>query len=191
MQHVMYDPCIASQHAIFNFTHFRYFVTRTKKETAATSVDTYAKHGSYCGDWRGDMRDGYGVQIYRNGDKYEGNWAADKWDGRGTLWRMSSDGSGLSKSYEGEFRAGMFNGLGRLHGPDGSVYEGSFLDGRRSGQGVLRLISGETYNGEWAGDAQHGRGRLVLENGDTFDGHFIAGKKHGPGYAALQSPHAG
>ena len=159
----------------------RYFVTRIKRDTAAISVDTYKKRGSYCGDWRGDLREGYGVQLYSNGDKYEGNWASDNWDGRGTLWRMTPEGGGIAKSYEGEFRAGLFHGLGRFYGRDGSIYEGSFHDGRRSGQGVLRLQSGETYNGEWANDAQHGRGRLLLENGDTFDGYFVAGKKLGPG----------
>lgn len=136
------------------------------------------------------MREGYGVQLYRNGDKYEGSWAGDKWDGRGTQWRMGP-GRALVKVYEGEFQAGQYHGLGRLYGRDGSVYEGSFTHGQRSGQGVQRLASGDTYNGEWSGDVQHGRGRLVLDNGDTFDGHFVHGKKHGPGCVAARAAGGG
>ena len=151
---------------------------------------TRSQRPTDCGDWRGDVREGYGVQLYRNGDKYEGSWAGDKWDGRGTQWRVGP-GRALVKVYEGEFRAGQYHGLGRLYGRDGSVYEGSFTHGQRSGQGVQRLASGDTYNGEWSGDVQHGRGRLVLDNGDTFDGHFVNGKKHGPGCVAARAAAGG
>lgn len=43
------------------------------------------------GDWKDDLQDGYGVEIWADGSKYSGHYKKTKKDGEGTyLW---SDGS--------------------------------------------------------------------------------------------------
>jgi len=50
-------------------TPCRYFVDRHKVENAAVRSDSYIPRGSYAGEWAGDKREGFGAQIFANGDK--------------------------------------------------------------------------------------------------------------------------
>jgi hypothetical protein len=45
----------------------------------------------YDGDWKRDIREGRGVQLYANGDVYDGEWCDDMRSGEGSL--VYSDGS--------------------------------------------------------------------------------------------------
>merc|ERR1719226_406799 len=36
----------------------------------------HARGASYHGDWAQDKKDGYGVQVFPNGEKYEGQWGS-------------------------------------------------------------------------------------------------------------------
>lgn len=47
---------------------------------------------------RGDVREGYGVQVWTDGAKYEGYWKDNMAEGRGIFWHAEGD------VYEGEFR---------------------------------------------------------------------------------------
>lgn len=38
----------------------------------------------YQGQWKGDVRWGYGVQVWPDGARYEGNWVNGKANGHGT-----------------------------------------------------------------------------------------------------------
>jgi hypothetical protein len=60
----------------------------------------------YTGEWRGEMRDGYGMQLWPDGSRYEGDWQNDK-----------------------------ANGIGKLYHADGDVYEGMWKDDKAHGKG--------------------------------------------------------
>ena len=52
------------------------------------------------GSYVDDLRSGYGVYTYKNGDRYEGSWENDVFEGRGVL--LGSDGT----KFEGDFKDG-------------------------------------------------------------------------------------
>jgi len=45
----------------------------------------------YDGEWVDDVKEGYGVLTYVNGERYEGYWKADKAHGKGTLTYSTGD----------------------------------------------------------------------------------------------------
>ena len=66
---------------------------------------------------------------------YEGEFKAGVWHGQGRLEFVNGD------VYDGDFVEGIYNGLGTLTSSDGQIYNGSFLDGKRTA-GPLRLRRG-------------------------------------------------
>lgn len=75
---------------------------------------------------------GYGIYMYKNGDRYEGNWVNGLKEGAG----QETYGNGI-RSYIGFFKDGKYNGSGQLKESDGSLYRGEFKDGLKDGQGNL------------------------------------------------------
>jgi hypothetical protein len=74
----------------------------------------YPNGDMYEGEWRDEMREGFGVQRYSKGDVFEGEWLMDKMHGKGIL----------------------------LHS-DGSVYEGIWEHGQKlEGHGVFKYANG-------------------------------------------------
>ena len=59
-----------------------------------------------------------------------------------------SDGS----VYNGEFKNGVFDGLGTLHYANGDKYIGTFSNGKRHSGGTLYKSNGEKYAGVWKSD---------------------------------------
>jgi hypothetical protein len=74
---------------------------------------------TYCGDWTGNLRHGFGVQVFKDGRRYEGIWENDVPHGVGTLFGPASKGS--IKEYEGEFAGGKRNGRGTRYYENGDV----------------------------------------------------------------------
>lgn len=58
----------------------------------------------YEGEWKNEMRDGYGKQEWPDGSRYEGYWLNDKANGIGKLLHADGD------IYEGEWRDDKANG---------------------------------------------------------------------------------
>jgi len=46
---------------------------------------------SYCGEWRGGWRQGFGIAKFQNGDKYEGEWFKGKFHDRGNYFYSTGD----------------------------------------------------------------------------------------------------
>lgn len=89
----------------------------------------FEKKYVYEGQWKGNERNGRGVQQWRDGSVYEGYW-----------------------------RNNVAHGYGRLIHADGDVYLGEWLDDRASGKGIYHSFCGAKYEGEWREDKQHGYG---------------------------------
>ena len=70
--------------------------------------EVHFKNGAtYVGQWLGNLKHGYGVQVWKDGAKYEGNWRFNKACGNGKFWHV-----------------------------DGDVFEGEWLDDKANGYGV-------------------------------------------------------
>lgn len=135
--------------------------------------------GSYKGDWVGNKREGFGVEVTTSGTKYEGEFRAGKYHGRGTFWGKSK--KGLRKEYAGEWENGHRSGRGEMFYENGDVYVGSFIRGRKHGSGKLTYADGGVYEGEFEDDEKNGGGIMRYANGNVFQGHYVGDKKEGAG----------
>jgi len=81
-------------------------------------------------------------------------------------------------TYEGYFKNGVPNGVGKLVYPcTGCIYFGEFKNGSEEGIGTLRWPSGEGYTGEWRkGEPAHAgfrhgtNGELTISRGESDPG---------------------
>lgn len=80
--------------------------------------------GSYRGEWKGMLKEGYGVYTYPSGAKYEGEWRDGVKEGRG-VYRFPKGGV-----YEGEWRSGTMTGVGVRTYSDGRTKSGVWNKGK-------------------------------------------------------------
>lgn len=59
--------------------------------TSGFHRDMQASGGKYEGEYKNDVKNGYGVYTYANGDVYEGQWQDGKKHGRG-VYKYKTDG---------------------------------------------------------------------------------------------------
>ena len=113
---------------------------------------------------------------YPSGEIYSGffspNWVKE-------VFGIQIDKNG--NKYVGMFKNGMFEGKGRLILHKGDYYEGEFIQNKANGQGKYVNSNGEIYNGHWIDDKQDGEGELILKDGSIYFGEFKNGKKNGKG----------
>lgn len=98
-------------------------------EVVLASFGVWSKDGGrYGGAWgrnqHGNVREGFGVQHYKDGSRYAGQWQGD-----------------------------LQHGEGILEYSDGSVYIGIWREGKRHGDGVLSFGQGGRFEGQWRDDA--------------------------------------
>ena len=106
--------------------------------------DVVFKNGAvYKGQWLGNMKHGFGVQVWPDGARYEGFWKYNKACGRGKFWHV-----------------------------DGDVFEGEWLDDKANGYGVYVHMNGARYEGYWEQDLQHGPGKEVWTDGSRYQGDY-------------------
>lgn len=70
------------------------------------------------------LKNGYGKEIFENGDVYDGNYVNNKFDGKGVYtWKT------------------------------GAIYSGEFVEGKRQGKGIWKTDKdgdeGDTYEGDY------------------------------------------
>lgn len=136
---------------------------------------TYVDNGEiateqFSGQLRRGKLHGHGKHTSANGEVYQGEFRDDLRNGHGL--QVFGD-----LSYEGEFRNGDWNGRGVLQLDNGSRYEGEFRDGEFWGHGVYVWANGRRYEGEWRNDQPNGFGRYldtkaVWHHGNWRDGCF-------------------
>ena len=72
-----------------------------------------------------------------------------------TLMLAQADGEVITKQYndgsvyEGTFKDGLQDGIGKATYPTGDIYEGGFAKGKRQGPGKLTYKTGEISEGIW------------------------------------------
>lgn len=80
-----------------------------------TVLDNGAK---YTGQWKQNMRHGYGTQEWKDGATYTGYWKNDKAHGHGVFHHVSGD------RYEGHWKQDKAHGQGKFTHMNGSTYNG-------------------------------------------------------------------
>mmetsp|Transcript_33251 Transcript_33251/g.71264 ORF Transcript_33251/g.71264 Transcript_33251/m.71264 type:complete len:410 (-) Transcript_33251:122-1351(-) len=139
------------------------------------------KGANYHGEWSGNKKHGYGVQVFPSGEKYEGQWAGDRRQGEGTLWAPTGKGNKLRKVYVGGWQEDQRHGRGTCYLKSGEFFQGTWVLGKMHGQGTMRYANGDLYAGEWHQGLRSGRGTLSRANGDCYEGYWLADKREGSG----------
>ena len=133
-------------------------------------------HGAaYTGSWAGQLREGYGVQVWPDGARYEGEWKEDKAHGWGRFVHADGD------VYEGEWASDTAHGKGTYHHSDGSKYEGQWEYDRQHGHGVEHWVDGARYEGKYTAGKKHGQGSFTWSDGSSYNGEFMSNDIHGTG----------
>lgn len=107
----------------------------------------------YKGQFKGDLKEGFGVQTWPDQSRYIGLWKDDQMHGFGSF----------------EFR-------------NGDVYKGLFENGVMQGLGMLKTEEDQVYRGKWESDSQNGWGFETWQNGQHFSGEYKNGTKQGYGH---------
>lgn len=127
------------------------------------------------GEFHHGMRHGRGVWQFK-GCSYDGVWRFDKPDGQGCL--KEAEGTTL----DGEWKNGHLHGKGKISDLHGNlIYDGTFKHGRRDGLGKQVFENGDEYEGDWKDGRMHGHGCQTFRNGDKFVGAWEDGVYHGDG----------
>lgn len=138
------------------------------------------KSGVYDGDVNSSKKPhGYGILLYRSGDKYEGYWQNAKMHGYGKFTFVEG---GFA---EGEYQFGYLNGQGTRVWENGEHYVGAWQNSQRHGYGVMHYSNGNSYKGMWKNDLRHGQGVMSYSNGKAYDGEWQNGKRYGRGRLML------
>lgn len=157
----------------------------------------------YIGQFKGDVREGRGIQVFGDGGYYEGYFKENHTakvgrlvfaDGDmylGQLKENSMNGKGVYYKKDGSKYTGTFvndapEGKGREEWGDGAQFEGNYLRGSKHGYGVFRFANKTTYKGNFKEDLFWGKGTLIRPNGTEYQGDWVGGILKSP--ATIVSP---
>jgi hypothetical protein len=133
----------------------RYLDLKVEKENRFFDFDQGA------GECYNNIKDGYGINIFNNGDRYIGFWEKNTMHGMGIyVFKSLEDVNGIA--YLGEFYYGKFHGLGKLvrmqDDQNGEIiYRGTWVDGKKSEQGIYFYDNPQVYyQGGWFKDEKSG-----------------------------------
>ena len=87
--------------------------------------------------------------------------------------------------YEGAFKNGLRNGLGKYTMPDGFTYEGEWKDDQIQGKGVARYPTGQLFEGSFKQGVPDGEGTMTFADGTKYSGSWLDGKMEGDGTLSL------
>jgi len=142
----------------------------------------------------GNCKNGYGVNVWKEGDYYAGYWKNGKINGEGFYFFPTGN------AYRGEWLNSKRNGWGTAYYKDGTQKSGYWLNdefqGKKKkeqqqtgctsgnctdGYGVYVFASGSVYKGYWKNDKYNGQGNYTDKTGFVYVGEFKDDKYHGKG----------
>lgn len=106
--------------------------------------------GSYEGEYRFDVPNGFGEVTFPDGSRYVGQLVNGNFQGFGTFTYPNRD------RYIGEWFNDQQNGMGTYHFASGARWVGAFRNGNFNGEGVEYGVGGQVLRSGWW------RGRLVF-----------------------------
>ena len=128
----------------------------------------------YEGEFKANIRHGFGIQNQTNGVFYEGYWINDTPSGVGKFKFPFAD-SQKRLSLDGHFKDGVASGNGTLIWLDGQKYEGEFKVDKRDGFGIETFPGGGIKKGYWVNNEFNGFGSLTFKEEDaklSYEGGF-------------------
>jgi len=150
---------------------------------------------TYTGDWKDDLRHGYGVQTWANSSKYEGDWECNKRNGHGVYWisiPTNANQTNIISNNENDITAPFSKNASEL-----SSYKSknvlnllqirNQLNENKHKQNKNKTKQSNThklhkqYEGEWQNGEKHGKGTFYYKNGNKFEGIFVNGLRNGHG----------
>ena len=136
----------------------------------------HARGDVFEGNYKNNLKDGFGKLTWVGGDIYEGNWKNDARNGYGKNTWVSGN------VFEGNYKNNAREGLGKMTWVSGNVFEGIYKHGKRH-YGKLTFAAGNTYNGAMHPKSGkfHGTGIMIWKSGNIYDGNWQNGKMHGKG----------
>lgn len=134
-------------------------------------VEIWAEGSRFEGQFSRGKKHGYGVYVWPDGSCYSGRWHANQIDGPGEY--VGKDG----RLFVGEWQGSVMHGFGRSTWPDGRRYEGQYGADQKEGFGVFSWLDGRRYEGYWRAGRQHGHGRLTMENGQQQLAQWADGRR--------------
>lgn len=137
----------------------------------------YNQNFIYNGFFEDDKRNGEGVFFRINNtdkfEKYIGDWKDDLKSGYGKQY----DDTRLI--YEGNFLEDKYNGVGILYHDNGN-YKGEMVNNKKHGNGVFYFTEGShkdlRYEGTWKNDSKYGEYKIIDKDNKVIK-EGIYGKK--------------
>ena len=116
------------------------------------------------GEFKDNIREGYGILIRPDGAKYIGNYKNDYQEGRGiNINKEGKELIGLFK--DGHVVKGKsiiyYNELNIHSMHFTNYYEGDFQNNKREGYGIFIMEDGSKYEREFQKDAYCGKGHII------------------------------
>ena len=135
------------------------------------------ENGSYEGEIKNNIKEGYGKYITIDGTYYIGQFSHGSRHGKGADYYQNN-----SIMHEGDFINNKLDGKGKFYDIDGSYYIGQFYNWMKHGKGTEYYPDGKVkYEGDYNMGKIEGNGKYIYENGDYYIGEFLNNVKHGKG----------
>lgn len=151
-----------------------------KHEDGSFKGEKWKTSSTYTGAWEDNKKAGFGIQVYKNGDKYEGGWREGLREGQGTLWVPDAK-KNLRRRYTGDWVKDKKQGRGTMFFSNEDRYDGFWMNNRPSGEGRMIYKNGDVYVGNWDDGKRSGYGVLTKRNGNHFEGNWVNDMREGQG----------
>ena len=135
-----------------NYTYKGQFIAG--KKDGKGKLESFNTKSIYEGEFKNDMKEGYGIEKYNDGSVYKGHYKNGMKEGTGIL--------SLKKEKKN------------------SIFEGEFKDDKIWGKGIYKWENGKQYEGEWENNEISGFG-ILTEKNIKHIGYFSHDKKEGYG----------
>lgn len=115
------------------YNYFGYF--SCGKKNGKGKLEDFEKKLEYTGDFKDNMKNGYGEEKYQDGSVYIGQFKKNMKNGNGNL--ILGGGGGAHYGYEGMFKNDKISGKGKFKWNDNKEYIGEWEDNEISGYGTI------------------------------------------------------
>jgi hypothetical protein len=139
--------------------------------TDTVQIDDY----TYKGFLRNGLPNGFGIQIFPDGDRYEGNFVDGKRTGKG-MYTWADGGY-----YDGDWKDGGRTGYGIHTRANGDYHEGFWSNNVRTGKAISYWADHSFYYGEWKEDLRSGKAIDFWSCDNCYEGCFENHEFHGKG----------
>jgi hypothetical protein len=102
-----------------------------------------------------NIRHGYGIYYYINGDRYEGLWFNNLRHGTGILFKNNGE------IYDGWWQNDFMEGVGTFYHKNGDRYYGEWREGKKQGKGFIYSDDGSKFVGEFRNNKKFGKGEFT------------------------------